>query len=137
MLSNDASSDASATGINRKSSTLAEQYERGLQQGDPTGTAANNLAWILAEQGKNLDRALALAQRARLLAPQNPAVLDTLGVIHLKRREYSQAVRTLKKAMELATINPVSSETLVQFRHHLAEAYLCSGETQAAIALQQ
>ncbi|PYX90372.1 MAG: hypothetical protein DMG67_12895 [Acidobacteria bacterium] len=137
LLSNDASSDAPATGINRKSSTLAEQYERGLQQGDPTGTAANNLAWILAEQGKNLDRALALAQRARLLAPQNPAVLDTLGVIHLKRREYSQAVRTLKKAMELATINPVSSETLVQFRHHLAEAYLCSGETQAAIALQQ
>src|SRR5579859_334388 len=114
-----------------------EDYERILQQGDPSGAAANNLAWIYAQQGTNLDRALMLAQRARLLAPQNPAVLDTLGVVHLKRHEYSQAVLALKKAIEMAALTPVADNTLVQFRQHLAEAYLCSGQTQAATALQQ
>jgi Tfp pilus assembly protein PilF len=115
----------------------AEDYEKLLQQGDPSGAAANNLAWIYAEQGANLDRALVLAQRARLLAPQNPAVLDTLGVVHLKRHEYSQAVLVLKKAIEMAALTPVANNTLVQFRQHLAEAYLRSGQTQAATALQQ
>ncbi|HZR29004.1 MAG TPA: tetratricopeptide repeat protein, partial [Terriglobales bacterium] len=115
----------------------AEDYEKLLQHGDPSGAAANNLAWIYAQQGTNLDRALMLAQRARLLAPQNPAVLDTLGVVHLKRHEYSQAVLVLKKAIEMAALNPVEDNTLVQFRQHLAEAYLRSGQTQAASALQQ
>ncbi|HLZ49128.1 MAG TPA: hypothetical protein VKP61_00115, partial [Candidatus Acidoferrum sp.] len=115
----------------------AEDYERILQQGDASGAAANNLAWIYAQQGTNLDRALLLAQRARLLAPQNPAVLDTLGVVHLKRHEYSQAVLVLKKAIEMAALTPVADNTLIQFRQHLAEAYLRSGQTQAASALQQ
>ena len=115
----------------------AEDYEKLLQQGDPSGAAANNLAWLYAQQGANLDRALMLAQRARLLAPQNPAVLDTLGVVHLKRHEYSQAVLALKKAIEMAALTSVADDTLVQFRQHLAEAYLRSGQTQAATALQQ
>src|SRR5438067_9912918 len=36
--------------------------------------------------------ALQLAQMARQQDPANPAVLDTLGVVHLRRREYTNAV---------------------------------------------
>jgi Tfp pilus assembly protein PilF len=117
--------------------STVEDYERSLRQGDPTGAAANNLAWIYAERGTNLNRALALAQRAQMLAPENPAVLDTLGVVHLKRHEYSEAVNDLKKALELTAVAPVSSETLLALRQHLAEAYLRSGQTQAATAIAQ
>ena len=112
-------------------------YERVLREGDPTGTAANNLAWDYAQQGTKLDRALELAQQARLLDPRNPAVLDTLGVVHLKRREYTKAVQTLEKAMALAVVVSVPDDTMVQFRQHMAEAYLRSGQTRAALALQK
>ena len=40
--------------------------------------AANNLAWIFSEHGGDRDRALALAQTAKELAPENPQVSDTL-----------------------------------------------------------
>ena len=120
----------------RSGAKTTEEYEHSLQKGDPTGATANNLAWLYAQKGTNLDRALALALKAQMLAPQNPAVLDTLGVVHLKRHEYSKAVKDLETALQLTATAPVSSETLLQFRQHLAEAYLRSGQTQAASALR-
>jgi Tfp pilus assembly protein PilF len=131
------SQPASAQDQSSGAGSTAEEYERGLQKGDPTGAAANNLAWLYAQKGINLDRALALALKARTLAPRNPAVLDTLGVVHLRRHEYSKAVKDLEEAVELTAKVPVSNQTLNEFRHHLAEAYLRSGQTQAATALQQ
>ena len=116
---------------------LEADYERELQRGDQSGAAANNLAWTYAQQGRNLDRALNLAQRAHSLAPQDPAVLDTLGVVYLKRREYTKAVQTLKKALDLAAKVPVAEETMLQFRQHLGEAYLRSGQAPSAAALER
>lgn len=45
---------------------------------DPDDDAAmNNLAFNLAETGKDLDRALTLAQNVARSFPDNPAVIDT------------------------------------------------------------
>jgi tetratricopeptide (TPR) repeat protein len=109
--------------------TAAAQYEAALREGENTGVAANNLAWLYAQQGRKLDRALLLAEQARTLAPGNPAVLDTLGVVHLSRREYSQAIEVLKGAVVL-TANESSADRKklsADIRHHLSEAYLRSG----------
>lgn len=103
-------------------------YETALRGGESTGVAANNLAWLYAQQGRNLDRALVLAEQARSLAPGNPAVLDTLGVVHLSRREYSQAVDALKAASALITRGPADTRKLsADIRRHLSEAYLRAG----------
>jgi tetratricopeptide (TPR) repeat protein len=94
---------------------------------------------MYAQNGIKLDRALELAQLARRLAPRDPAVLDTMGVVQLKRREYSQAVETLKQAVELAASNAgkqPAPELLQELKLHLAEAYLRSGQPQAAAALK-
>ena len=40
--------------------------------------AANNLAWVLSEHGGDRDRALALAQTAKELAPEDLNLSDTL-----------------------------------------------------------
>ena len=77
-------------------------YEAAVHGGDSSGISANNLAWIYARQGRELDRALALAKHACELAPEDPAVLDTLGAVHLARREYSSAVGVLELARTLA-----------------------------------
>ncbi len=115
------------------------QYESAVRQGDRSGTAANNLAWLYAQRGTDLERALSLAKSALALNPANPAVLDTLGVVHLRRREYSQAVRVLENAQRLAAGQPdvpARQQLANAIRLHLSEAYLRSGQTDDAAALR-
>jgi tetratricopeptide (TPR) repeat protein len=107
-------------------------YEAAVGRGEPSGAAANNLAWLYAEQGSKLDRALALAQSAREVAPENPAFLDTLGYVHLRRREYTAAIQALKAAIDLARARDPEGAVLPQSRQHLAVAYRLSGQPEEA-----
>ena len=115
--------------------TAIQNYERAVRGGEPSGVAANNLAWLYAQQGTNLNRALELAQTAQSLLPHDPAVLDTLGVVHLRMREYSEAIKALESAKQLAAKNASGGELMAQIRQHLAEAYLRAGNTGAATAV--
>jgi tetratricopeptide (TPR) repeat protein len=104
------------------------QYETALRRGDPDGVAANNLAWLYAQQGARLNRALALAEKARTLTPADPAVLDTVGVVHLRRREYTDAITVLQTAAALAgQASPNQPKLTTEIRKHLAEACLRAG----------
>jgi tetratricopeptide (TPR) repeat protein len=106
------------------------QYEAAVRSGEHSGIAANNLAWLYAEQGTKLDQALALAEQARTLAPGDPAILDTVGVVHLRRREYTDAIQVLRDAAALATKSASHRTDLVRIIHqHLSEAYLRAGIT--------
>ncbi len=60
--------------------------------------ALNNLAWILAETGEDLDEALRVSRRAGRLS-QSASVFDTLGFVFLKRGDYLQAQRAFEKAL--------------------------------------
>ena len=117
--------------------TAIQNYETAVRGGEPSGVAANNLAWLYAQQGTNLDRALDLARTAQSLLPHDPAVLDTLGVVHLRMREYSEAIKALESAKHLAAKNPSGPELMAQIRQHLAEAYLRAGNTGAAAAIKR
>jgi tetratricopeptide (TPR) repeat protein len=114
-----------------------ENYERAVQGGENTGVAANNLAWLYAEQGINLPRALELAQTAQSLSPHDPAVLDTVGVVHLRMHSYSEAIKVLESARQMAVKTAAETQLVAQIRHHLAEAYLRAGNTVAATAIQR
>ena len=78
--------------------------------------AANNLAWIYAEQGGNLDVALQLAQTASAAAPESGEVADTLGWIYLKKELYPLAIKTLERAVALDPKKP-------GIHYHLGLAY--------------
>jgi cellulose synthase operon protein C len=106
--------------------TAIKQYEAALREGEPSGIAANNLAWMLAVKRSNLQRALELAEKARSLSPDSPAVLDTLGFVHLQRREYSAAIPVLREAAELAQRKGATAEQDAIHRH-LDQAYEESG----------
>ena len=127
---------AAATG---NSSQAVEEYERAVREGDQTGVAANNLAWIYAEQNTKLDRALQLAESAVKYAPQNPAVLDTLGYVYLQRREYTSAVNVLETAARISAMSQTADarDTAASIRKHLGDAYLRSGQTSAAAQIAQ
>jgi tetratricopeptide (TPR) repeat protein len=105
-------------------------FEQVLSIDPKASVAANNLAWIYAETGGNLDVALQLAQTARSALPDSSEVSDTLGWIYLKKGLYPLAVKTLRQAVEQTPTNPV-------FHYHLGLAYAKSGEpARAKTALQ-
>jgi tetratricopeptide (TPR) repeat protein len=91
--------------------------------------ARNDLAWLLATEGGDLDLALSLAREASRLGPE-AATLDTLGFVHLERGENRQAVDVLERAIAA----PGSSPTV---HYHLAMALSRSGNTERARSLLQ
>ena len=64
--------------------------------------AVNNLAYALAIREHDLQAAIPLAERAKTLAPGNPAVLDTLGWIYYLSGDASRAAILLGDAARLA-----------------------------------
>jgi tetratricopeptide (TPR) repeat protein len=110
-------------------------YDAAVRAGDRTSIAANNLAWIFAESGRDLDRAVQLAQHAVELAPTDPGVLDTLGFVRLRRREYSDSVRVLQQALTIA--RDTHAPELPTIEQHLRAAYLNSGQPELASALHE
>jgi tetratricopeptide (TPR) repeat protein len=107
------------------------RYEDAIRLNPDLAEAKNNLAYIYADRGKNLDRALDLAQDAKTLLPDNPSVSDTLGWVLYKRGVPAAAISYLKEA-EANTKEGDASLGLV--RHHLALAYEANGDTAEAIA---
>jgi tetratricopeptide (TPR) repeat protein len=84
----------------------------------------NDLAWLLAESGGNLDTALSLAEDARRLDP-SPDILDTLGWVLIKRGEGAAAVSVLEKAHKAQPDSP-------SIRYRLGTALAMAGDTDRA-----
>jgi len=84
----------------------------------------NDLAWLLAEAGRDLDRALALAREASRIDP-SPPVLDTLGFVHLARGEPQAAVAALEQALEKQPDDP-------SIRYRLGRALALAGDNAGA-----
>ena len=107
-----------------------KEYEKAIELDPDMAQSKNNLAYLLAESGKDLDRALDLAQQAKAAMPDSGNAADTLGWVLYKRGVSSAAVGYLKEAV--ATIDP-DSPNLGVVRHHLAQAYAANDQTQEAI----
>jgi tetratricopeptide (TPR) repeat protein len=106
------------------------RYETILKTNPKFGPAANNLAWLLAEHGGNLDVALAHAQTAREQQPDEPHIADTLGWIYYKKNAYLLAVSLLKEAAE-----KLPTEAEVQYHYGMAQ-YKSGDNSEAKKALQ-
>jgi tetratricopeptide (TPR) repeat protein len=108
-----------------------KNYEDAIRYGSDLVEAKNNLAYLYAEEGVNLDRALDLAQDAKSAMPDNPSVSDTLGWVLFRRGVPSAAITYLKEA-EAATDPNDASIGVIRF--HLAQAYAANGDEAEALA---
>jgi Tfp pilus assembly protein PilF len=97
-------------------------FEKALKIAPRNAIVANNLAWLYADQGGDLDTALRLALLAREQLAQRPDVADTLGWVYYKRNEHSQALPLLEQAVAQDSGNPV-------FQYHLGLTYAKTGQT--------
>jgi tetratricopeptide (TPR) repeat protein len=64
--------------------------------------AKNELAYLLAKQGVDLERALTLAQEVVQANASQATFLDTLGFAYLQRKLYAPALAQFDRAIELA-----------------------------------
>ena len=69
----------------------------------------NNLGYVYAEQGRNLERAEVLVRKAVANKPQNPSYLDSLGWVLFQRGKLDEAARCLEQSIAASDIAPRSS----------------------------
>ncbi len=112
-----------------------ERYEDAIRHDPNLAEAKNNLAYLLAMNEADLDRALDLAQEAKALMPDDPNTADTLGWVLYKRGIASAAITYFREAE--ARMEPLSA-SLGVVRQHLAMAYEANGEVpQARAAIER
>ena len=102
-------------------------YDQVLQEDPNNVLALNNLAYVLADTGTNPDRALALAQKVKELAPENADIDDTIGWAYYNKGLYQSALDFLKRP----------AVTTPQRKCHMAMAYIKLGNRQQAATLLQ
>ncbi len=90
----------------------------------------NNLAYVLAVQGKELQRAKGLALKVVAREPSNAGYLDTLGWVLFRMGEYEEARKVLEKAAEL---DPREAE----IADHLGKVYEQLGNREKAFEMKE
>lgn len=87
----------------------------------------NFLAYLWAEENRNLEQALIYSVRSLTHEPENAAYIDTLGWIYYRLGRYEEALQTVTKAY---TLGGEDAEILL----HLGDIQAALGNTEAALA---
>ncbi len=103
-------------------------YEKLLEIDEDSVTALNFIAYTLADENRDLGRALEYARRAVELEEDNPLLRDTLGWTHFRLGNMEEARRELDLSVELGGDNPVILE-------HLGDVLLALGLVDEAVAV--
>lgn len=111
--------------IQGRTDDARKRYEEIIRDSSTAGVAANNLAYMYADRGEQLDRALELAQRAKSQMPDNADVSDTLGWAYYKRGMPDMAVKAFEFSVGKDPKNPI-------YLVHLGLAYAKAGQPQKA-----
>jgi tetratricopeptide (TPR) repeat protein len=113
--------------MQQKHDESAKIYESIVKTNPRAGVAANNLAFIYATRGTNLDAALQLAQTAKQQMPNNWEVDDTIGFVYYKKGLPELAIPPLLTCAEKAPQDPTC-------HFHLGLAYAKAGKRDKAAA---
>ncbi len=93
-----------------------------LLQANPDEPGPNNdLGYLYAEQGKNLEKAESMIQKALEQEPANAAYLDSMGWVLFKRGKFNEALETMKKAVEQMAIERTAPDNTML--EHLGDIY--------------
>ncbi|HTV01346.1 MAG TPA: tetratricopeptide repeat protein [Luteitalea sp.] len=108
-----------------KDDEARRRYEQIVGMDPRAAVASNNLAWMYASRGEQLDRALQLAQAAKAEAPDEPEVNDTLAYVYIQKQLPALAIEPLKLAVDKVPSRPA-------FHYRLGLAYAQTGNKDAA-----
>jgi len=100
-------------------------YRQALTIDRDNAVAANNLAFLYAEDSENLEVALQLAETAKRLLPGDADAIDTVGWVYYKKRMPTYAVSELLVSARKEPQNAA-------YQYHLGLAYAQGGDTKEA-----
>ncbi|RJG07039.1 PEP-CTERM system TPR-repeat protein PrsT [Noviherbaspirillum cavernae] len=103
--------------------TAIAQFQAILQSDPKNAVVLNNLAWAYAQEKD--PRGLEFAEKAHQLAPDNPAIMDTLGWMLVEKGDAARGLPLLQKAASLAP-------EALEIRYHLVLALVKSGDKPKA-----
>ncbi|MGC3985969.1 MAG: PEP-CTERM system TPR-repeat protein PrsT [Pseudorhodoferax sp.] len=102
----------------------AEKLYLDVIKAQPNNAVAyNNLAWVSSELKR--DNAMAYAEKANELAPDQPAFIDTLAMLLAEKQDYKKAIELQTKAMGLQANN-------LLFKLNMAKIYAKAGQKTEA-----
>jgi predicted Zn-dependent protease len=107
----------------KRYASAAKRYRAALDKQPDDARVLNNLAWASSQLKQ--PQALEYAERAHELAPDNAAIMDTLGWILTQRGERERGLELLARATELAPDAP-------GIRLNLAKALVQAGRKEPA-----
>ena len=102
-----------------------EHYRKAISINPGLSQALNNLAYLLAEYGGDLDEALRFALKAKSKNKDDPFIRDTVGWVYYKMGLYDDAIRELEFSSEKIPDN-------VTANYHLGMAYYKRGDKKKA-----
>ncbi len=110
--------------IARKDFSSAEKSYAAVIKLQPNNAIAyNNLAWVTSKLNK--EGAVGYAEKANVLAPNQPAFMDTLAMLLSDKGDYAKAMELQKKALALQPLNAL-------FKLNLAKIHIKGGRKDLA-----
>ncbi len=111
-------------------------YQKALEIQPNNPLASNNLAYVMLEQGGNVDMALAMAQTARRGMPDSSNAADTLGWAYFQKGVYKSAIDMFQESLRLNEKRGAADDPTVHY--HLGLAYQKTNQpTQARQQLER
>jgi tetratricopeptide (TPR) repeat protein len=95
-----------------------DAYRRALRLDPKQPLAQNNLAYLLMTEGKDLDEARELAERAVAASPREWSYHDTLAHIYLKAGNRDRAIATFEKVLALQPTNAEAKTMLERLQQN-------------------
>ena len=105
----------------------ADHYKKALDINPEFAPAANNLAYHLLKRTDQVEEALRLARIAKGKLPEDPGVMDTLGMAYFRKGLYGNAVNEFIDSLKKIPNNPT-------VHYHLGSAYAKKGDKELALA---
>lgn len=103
----------------------AEMLLREVMKEEPElADAYNALGYIFADRDYNLTEAQSLLNEAVRLEPANPYILDSMGWLQFRLKNYALALEYLEKAFDMKEEAEIAA--------HLADVYMALGERDRA-----
>ncbi len=113
--------------LNGDPHTAMQTYKKALDLDAHNVMAANNLAYLMVEDGQSADLALSYAQIARQALPTSPSTADTLAWVYYHQGIYASARGLLEDALKQDPNSPTVN-------YHLGMVYLKTGNSADAEA---
>lgn len=112
------------------------EYKKLLEKMPNNISALNNMAYMLADNDKELDKALAYAERANNLAPDRADIMDTYAYVLYRNGKYQQAVEVQRSAVQIFEQGQAAAPP--EIYHHLGMMVeKLGGHTEALAAYKQ